>query len=656
MRVPGHLRESYTWRWTAALAGLAVLAIAVVVALVMRPAERVQAATFTVNSLADTADIQDTVAPFGALNGAEAADGICDVDPTATTTCTLRAAIFEANANGDTPDTITISVTGTITLTLGTPLPLGETTAANAPADGTSIDAGTLGNLVLTCGGAFNGFQVTGASNTIRDFVINGCTGGGNAVRITTDNADSNTITSNRIGTNALGTVAAANGNGVVIDTSADSNTISNNLISGNSGSGVKIDGAGTLNNVISGNYIGTDAGGTAALPNNMGIEDMTTSPTTIGGTTVAARNIISGNTIDGIRIGGDSATVQGNCIGTTQDCVTPRPNGDDGVEINIGSSNLIGGTAAGAGNVIQFNVDDGVAITGAGSFNRVTHNTIVLNGGMGIMCGTIAADCDAGSNEGVTTPVIGGCADAGSGNVSCTGTVPGAFAIAGVTVDVYLANVDGSGPEGQRFLCTTTTGAVGAWGCTFANPGGGTATATATTAGLSTSEFSDPAGIPPGVVPTNTPVATNTPAATDTPTPTASNTATPTRTGTPPTSTPTPTRTGTPATSTPTPTRSPTATPTTTGTTQTVTLIGGICNPLASTYADGTPIATISGAVSPSGILISIWWFDTATIRWLGYDPLNPANPPSDLTLVDRLDAIFICVSTAGDWSRPVI
>jgi hypothetical protein len=82
--------------------------------------------------------------------------------------------------------------------------------------------------------------------------------------------------------------------------------------------------------------------------------------------------------------------------------------------------------------------------------------------------------------------------------------------------------------------------------------------------------------------------------------------------------------------------------------------LFGGTCTPLASTYPDNTPIATIAGAVSPSGILISIWKFDPGTGRWLGYDPHHPANPPSDLTQVKRLDVIFICVTTAGNWSRP--
>ncbi len=134
---------------------------------------------------------------------------------------------------------------------------------------------------------------------------------------------------------------------------------------------------------------------------------------------------------------------------------------------------------------------------------------------------------------------------------------------------------------------------------------------------------------------------------ATVTPTPTITGTITPTLTptvtGTPPTSTPTNTATPT----------GPTATPTT-GPMESVTLAGGHCNPVISTYADGTPIATIAAGVSPSGILISIWWFNPGTGDWLGYSPQFPSV--SDLANVDRLEVIFICVSSQGNWSRPII
>ena len=142
--------------------------------------------------------------------------------------------------------------------------------------------------------------------------------------------------------------------------------------------------------------------------------------------------------------------------------------------------------------------------------------------------------------------------------------------------------------------------------------------------------------------------LATSTPTRTNTPT---SPTATNTPTGTPPTNTPTrtPTVTGTPPTSTPTRTATPSGM-------ETVTLVGGTCNPVASTYPDNTPIATIAGAVSPSGILISIWWFNASANDWQGYSPQFPSSDISDLTEVDRLEAIFICVSTAGTWSRPLV
>lgn len=84
--------------------------------------------------------------------------------------------------------------------------------------------------------------------------------------------------------------------------------------------------------------------------------------------------------------------------------------------------------------------------------------------------------------------------------------------------------------------------------------------------------------------------------------------------------------------------------------------LQGGACTPVAATYPDATPIATIAGAVTPPGVLESLWEFDGIT--WLGYSPQFPAA--SNLTQMDRLDVVFICIGGsgpgAGTFSRPVI
>jgi hypothetical protein len=75
-------------------------------------------------------------------------------------------------------------------------------------------------------------------------------------------------------------------------------------------------------------------------------------------------------------------------------------------------------------------------------------------------------------------------------------------------------------------------------------------------------------------------------------------------------------------------------------------------CNPVATTYPDNTPIGTIASAVSPPGILVSIWEFDMSV--WLGYSPQFP--DVSDLTHKDFLDVVFLCVSAEGTFTRPEV
>jgi hypothetical protein len=125
----------------------------------------------------------------------------------------------------------------------------------------------------------------------------------------------------------------------------------------------------GGINCIIEGNFIGTDVTGTLARGNRFGVA--AARGTLIGGTAPAARNIISGNDNDGIQIGGASSTgilIQGNYIGTDVTGTVALPNGDEGVDITeYAPNNVIGGTAAGAGNVISGNSgnsSNGVSIT----------------------------------------------------------------------------------------------------------------------------------------------------------------------------------------------------------------------------------------------------------------------------------------------------
>ena len=140
------------------------------------------------------------------------------------------------------------------------------------------------------------------------------------------------------------------------------------NIISGNKNDGVEISGSGTTGDVVEGNYIGLDATGTTdngyyygsdPLGNESdGVEiDTGASSDTIGGTTAAARNIISGNR-NGVEISGSGTTlnlVEGNYIGLDVTGTTAYDsqfndlgNSNDGVEIDSGASgNTIGGSTA---------------------------------------------------------------------------------------------------------------------------------------------------------------------------------------------------------------------------------------------------------------------------------------------------------------------
>lgn len=130
------------------------------------------------------------------------------------------------------------------------------------------------------------------------------------------------------------------------------------NAIAGNTGDGVELSGSGSTGNLVAGDWIGTDSTGSQYFPNATGVEiDAGTSGNTIGGTSPGAGNEISGNSDNGVELSGAGVTdnvVLGDDIGTNAAGTIPFGNGV-GVLVNSGaSSNTIGGTAAGARDVID--------------------------------------------------------------------------------------------------------------------------------------------------------------------------------------------------------------------------------------------------------------------------------------------------------------
>ncbi|HEY1599440.1 MAG TPA: right-handed parallel beta-helix repeat-containing protein, partial [Pirellulales bacterium] len=243
-----------------------------------------------------------------------------------------------------------------------------------------------------------DGIFITGATATIvggtddgTGNIISGNAGSG--IQITGD-ATGTLVERNFIGLDLSGHTAVPNQDGVYINGASD-NTIGGtgtvrNLISGNKRNGVEITGSAAVGNQVLGNYVGTDKSGLAAVPNLFDGVDIFDAPlNVIGGTTAAARNIISGNSGNGVVISGSNAAgnvVEGNFIGTDATGLAFCPNVGDGVLITPlsdptvgtggGVGNIIGGTAAGAGNVISGNIRNGVEINGSTS----TGNQVVGN------------------------------------------------------------------------------------------------------------------------------------------------------------------------------------------------------------------------------------------------------------------------------------
>jgi hypothetical protein len=199
---------------------------------------------------------------------------------------------------------------------------------------------------------------------------------GGNGVLINGGNL--NLLAGNYIGVDATGTIDFGNGAAGVFLLDANDNTIGGttlaerNVVSSNA-DGVWIttsNGTAGTGNVVRGNYVGLSALGNAPLGNDFAGVRVNSDGNIVQDNYVAAN-------FTGIAVGGSNNVVQSNLVGLAVDGVSPLGGNGAGVFVE-GNDNLIGG-GSGAGNAISSYLY-GVEINGnagRGYSNRVQGNRI---------------------------------------------------------------------------------------------------------------------------------------------------------------------------------------------------------------------------------------------------------------------------------------
>jgi titin len=208
--------------------------------------------------------------------------------------------------------------------------------------------------------------NIIGGTNTADRNVI--CGNGDAGIYLSSGGG--NIVLGNHIGASRVGSVAIRNNNNGIAVYNSKGNSIggdtegARNIISGNLGSGVVLYGSQSRENVIQGNYIGVSASGSSALSNSANGITISDAPSnTVGGVTVGAGNLISGNGSAGVFLTGASATrnrLEGNRIGCDADGTAAVGNRLAGITLLGAGTNFLGGIRE-AGNLISGNKQDGI-------------------------------------------------------------------------------------------------------------------------------------------------------------------------------------------------------------------------------------------------------------------------------------------------------
>lgn len=412
-----------------------------------------------------------TTAPLVAVNFNNVASGF-NFNSGSSGSGIYALSIYGSNSNG-----VTLNASNITLLRNYIGLNLSGASGGNA-GDGIYIAAASINNVIGSNPNSISGLY----SNVISGNTLNGIRIYGSA---------GNRIQANAIGTNPAGTAAIGNrNNGILVTYYAVDNSVGGtayvdnatgqtnnptgnkgtvpivsiapplgNLISGNTRNGVLIDGGSELT-VLSGNFIGTNNVGTAAIGNSLnGVHiDRANNNQLIGCTfednPFIYYNVLSGNGVNGLRVtDSNGVLVQANFFGAGANNASMVPNAQDGILVDGTSAGVQVGGVIPLGNVSAGNGRDGIRVAGSAS-GFTTFNTFgglyafqgaAPNGGNGI---TIDS---TGLNNLIRTNVM-------SGNVG-----HGIYLTANATNVTVDPNVVGPNTEGTAAL--TGTSATGGYG-----------------------------------------------------------------------------------------------------------------------------------------------------------------------------------------------
>jgi parallel beta-helix repeat protein len=303
---------------------------------------------------------------------------------------------------------------------------------------------------VIIGGGA--GGNIIGGTNSAARNIISGNTEDG----IFLTNTTANVVSGNYLGVNVAGTAALANqASGIALYGGVQNLIGTGNVLSGNGEYGVDIRNSVASGNWIQGNYIGLDASGANVVPNALAgvLLFSGAQSNTIGGTVAAARNVLSGNATYGMIVeGANGNVIQGNYIGpdVTGKTAPANNNSYGGIGVWGGSANnLFGGTSPGAGNLISGNNSYGIFLADPGTSGNLL---------AGNFFGTDATGTNALGNwyagvalwNGATSNSVGSLA-AGAGNTIAFNGWAG--------VNMYDAPTTNNPIRGNSFFSNTAIG-----------------------------------------------------------------------------------------------------------------------------------------------------------------------------------------------------